>query len=617
MILQFPTPYPSELLYSTIGRYHLRAGNVYWKHTLEDLFGKRTISATAFLPSGICSLVKSLPINTTIDEQTLIFDHTLYPFYSAFLPKEKANSIYEAMLSDDGKRIYMQSGIMASSIKQNKYFKYCPVCLKDSNYGEMYWQRQQQLPGRLICLKHRVWLEDSSVSIIQSNKHIFTLPNEENCCLVEGRPVDKEILDFYLDFQKQAEILLKKRFGHKTFTHFTEFYRKHLIEKGYANINGQVNQRKLYDAFIAFYPHQFLENLNIDVSSLRLWLESITRKHRKSFHSYYHILMLIFLGLEVVDIFMDSSTSVELFGKQKYPCLNIVCPEYRRDVISNVSIRTCEKTKLPIRRLTCSTCGFSYTKKGSEQNQEKRYKYTRIMDFGSLWKQELKLLLAQNLSYRAIARQLQVDTNTVIKYEKILNGEMLQVKKTSDKKLLKDKIKSHRLIWSELVQKNPKLSKTELRRIHPSTYTFLYRNDRDWLNEHSPKLRKPKSENKRVNWQERDQELLIKVQKATEELKNLSGEMKRITVKSIGDAIGEKALLEKHLDKMPKTKSFINEVFENKKDFRLRRVMHVKKEMKESGEALRDWKLFRRANIKKEYISELRDKIMELRSEDI
>lgn len=601
MILQFPTPYPGELLYSTIGRYHLRAGNVYWKHTLEDLFGKRTISATAFLPSGICSLVKSLSINTTIDEQTLIFDHTLYPFYSAFLQKEKANSIYEAMLSDDGKRIYMQSGMMASSIKQNKYFKYCPVCLKISNYGEMYWQRQHQLPGKLICLKHRVWLEDSTVSIIQSNKHIFTLPNEENCCLEEGRPVGKGLLDFYLDFHKQAEILLNNRFENKTFAHFTAFYRKHLIEKGYASINGEVNQMKLCDAFLAFYPQRFLESLNIEGNSIGLWLESITRKHRKSFHPYYHILMLIFLGLEVEDIFKDSSTSVKPFGEQMYPCLNIICPEYRKDVISNVSIRTCEKTKLPIGRFTCLICGFSYTRKGSGQNQEERYKYTRIMDFGFLWKQELKLLLAQNLSYRAIARQLQVDTNTVIKYEKILNGERLQVKNTPDNKVHADKIESHRQIWSELVQKNPKLSKTDLRRLHPSTYTFLYRNDRDWLNENSPKLRKPKSENKRVNWQVRDQELLIKVQKATEELKNLSGEMKRITVKSIGDAIGERALLEKHLNKMPYTKEIIRQVSESEHEFRLRRIKRIIEEMNDAGEAISIWKVVRKAGIKLEF----------------
>ncbi|MEQ2466710.1 TniQ family protein [Niallia sp. Sow4_A1] len=100
MIIQFPTPYPDELLYSVISRYHVRAGNVFWKHTLEDLFGKRTISASVFLPSGIGSLVQHLPKNTTLNEQIFIEKHTMYPFYTVFLPTEKAQSIYESMTSE-------------------------------------------------------------------------------------------------------------------------------------------------------------------------------------------------------------------------------------------------------------------------------------------------------------------------------------------------------------------------------------------------------------------------------------------------------------------------------------------------------------------------------------
>jgi len=169
MILQFPTPYPDEILYSVLGRFHIRSGNVFLKHTLEDLFGKRTLSATAHLPSGISSLVERLPENTTIDGKTLIEKHTMYSFYTAFLPKVQAHSIYQDMLSDDGKKIYMQSGIMASSITQNKYFKYCSACLKDDTYGEMYWHRLHQLPGQLMCSKHELWLEDSIVPIIHQS----------------------------------------------------------------------------------------------------------------------------------------------------------------------------------------------------------------------------------------------------------------------------------------------------------------------------------------------------------------------------------------------------------------------------------------------------------------
>jgi len=262
MIVQFPTPYPNELLYNVLGRYHLRSGNIFWKHTLEDLFGKRTVSATAFLPSGIRSLIERLPENTTIDEQTLVDRNTLFPFYTKLLPKEKASSIYEAMLSDDGRKIYMQSGIMASSIPQNKYFKYCSACLRDDAYGELYWQRLHQLPGKLICLKHRLWLEDSSVPITSSNKHSFILPNEGNCDLTKENAVDGDSQQLYLDFLVQAEWLLNGRAEYKTFTHFTEFYRKHLIEKGFASINGKVNQRRLHEAFRDFYSDRFIGSLS-------------------------------------------------------------------------------------------------------------------------------------------------------------------------------------------------------------------------------------------------------------------------------------------------------------------------------------------------------------------
>ncbi|WP_191559397.1 TnsD family Tn7-like transposition protein [Metabacillus idriensis] len=604
MILQFPTPYPGELLYSTLGRYHLRSGNVFWKHTLEDLFGKRTVSATALLPSGIRSLIKRLPPDTTIDERTLIYEHTLFSFYTSLLPKDKAFSIYESMLSEDGKKIYMQSGIMASSIPQNKYFKYCPACLEDDTYGEMYWQRIQQLPGKLICSKHGLYLEDSSVPIIHSNKHNYILPNESNCDLTKVNPVDEDTLQLYLDFLVQAERVLNGQTEHKTFTHFTEFYRKYLIEKGFASINGRVNQRRLHEAFRDYYSDRFLESLCIDVKSIEFWLASITRKHRKSFHPYYHILLLNFLGLDVDDIFREISTSVDYFGKPRWPCLNIVCPNYKKDVIPKVSVRTCEKTKLPIGRFDCPNCGFSYTRKGKEQTWEDRYNYTRIMEFGFLWKKELLSLLGQSLSYREIARKLHVDANTVIKYEKVLKCESNKTEKIPNQTKGKN-IESHRQIWLQIQQEYPNQSKTELRHQIPSTYIFLYRHDREWLDENSPKPRIVKVENKRVNWQERDEGILQRIQIATEEIKSTSGKTKRITLKSLSDAIGERALLERHLDKMPSTKAFIEQVRESDKEFRLRRVRRVIKEMNQEGKVIRTWEVVRRAGIKSKFYHEV------------
>lgn len=606
MILQFPTPYPGELLYSTLGRYHMRSGNVFWKHTIEDLFGNKTLSATAMLPSGIRSLVERLPQNTTIDEKALIYKHTLFSFYTAFLPREKALSIYDAMLSNDGMGIYMQSGIMASSISQNKYFKYCPACLNADTFGEMYWKREHQLPGKLVCPIHGLWLEDSSVPITQTNKHTYVLPSETNCDVNKENPVDEVSLKFHLDFLLQAERLLNGEFSHKSFEHFTGFYRKHLIQKGFASINGRVDQVWLQEAFSSYYPDEFLADLNIDPKSVILWLASITRKHRKSFHPYYHVLLMNFLGLDINDVFEETALVLD---KDSWPCLNIVCPDYKRNVINEVSVRTCERTKKPIRRFTCQTCGFSYTRKGIDVQIGDQYKYSRIMDYGSMWKKELRTLTDRKLSHSEIARRLQVTVDTVIKYERMQKEKKLE----PEEAIVEDKgtVEGHKQTWLLMQQQNNQLTKTQLRKQAPSTYIYLYRHEKEWLDTNSPVAFKRKPTNKRVNWQTRDEEILRKVKLATSELQNMEGKLKRITRKSLGDCIDERALIEKHLNKIPKTKAYIELVNESEQEFRLRRVMQVINEMKKAGEIIITWKVLRRANIKSQFAKEITEFIKE------
>lgn len=605
MIIHFPTPYPDELLYSVFARYHIRSGNFFLKHTMEDLFGKRTATATAMLPSGIRLLVERLPENTTLNEQEIIEKHTMFPFYTAFLPGERAKKIYESMLCDSGGNIFMQSGLMASIIPQNKHFKYCPVCFKEDlkQYGELYWHRIHQLPGNLMCEKHGVWLEDSAVQIIQDNKHVYSVPSIRNCDLSKIRPVNDQQNKMFKRFLKDIEYLLVKSPDmYLSYEHFTSFYRKHLIEKGYASINGYVNQKKLHEDFIEYYSDDFLKNLHciIPYNNYSSWLSNITRKHRKSFHPYHHILLLNFLQLDVQEVFQDTP-SYQPFGSPNWPCLNIVCKHFKEDVIQKISIRSCEKTKKPIGRFTCPFCGFSYTRKGTDQTFEDRYKYTRIMELGPVWKEKLSFLLSKNLSYREIARRLKVDVNIVIKYSKVLNSSKMENSKEVFSIEKVEKINKQRNMWLQLQKDYPELSKTQLRKLKPATYSFLYRNDREWLHSNSPARVIKKVNNNRVDWNERDNEILLQVKAAYEKLKNNKEKAKRISVSSLGGSIGKRALFEKHLDKMPMTKKFIESVIESEQEFRKRRVKNVIKEMGRSGKEVKAWKVLRKAGIKTKF----------------
>jgi len=149
----FPVPYEDEVLYSVLARYHVRSGNTSYKATMKDLFGSTSVTAVMDLPSNIQNLVNNMPLNSRYTEEYLIKSHTLFPFYSAFLPPERAEQVFESMKGENGGSIYSRTGIMASSIVLNQYFKFCPVCAKEDKlqYGELYWHRVHQIPGVLVC----------------------------------------------------------------------------------------------------------------------------------------------------------------------------------------------------------------------------------------------------------------------------------------------------------------------------------------------------------------------------------------------------------------------------------------------------------------------------------
>lgn len=60
MIPFFTNPYPDELLYSAIARYHFYSGNIDCKDTLEELFGSRSVIPSVEIGSHFSMLAEKL-----------------------------------------------------------------------------------------------------------------------------------------------------------------------------------------------------------------------------------------------------------------------------------------------------------------------------------------------------------------------------------------------------------------------------------------------------------------------------------------------------------------------------------------------------------------------------
>jgi hypothetical protein len=618
----FPTPYPDELLYSLIARYHIRSGNISPKITLRELFGSTKNIATADLPANLNILSTHLQHLIPYIDTNLIPKYTLYPFYQPFLTSKRDRLIQKSMKAQTDKNVHTRIGVMASAIAMPKYFRFCPQCnTEDLNqYGEMYWHRLHQITGVLVCPKHSIFLQDSSVSFQGENRHEYYAANSDRCLSID------QINNFTDRTRKQLQILstdiwwlLNQNLTAHSPEYFQQQYRSLLIDREYANCNGRVYRDRLEQDFRSFYSPKMLVLLDssLDRAVHSNWLFEISCKHHKSFHPIRHLLLIRFLTGSI-DKFFSTKYQYHPFGKKPWPCLNPAAPHHLKKVITDLKISHCLENKQPLGTFFCS-CGMIYCRTGPDQTEEDLYKIGKIIEFGEMWQQKLKELVEVNkLGLRAIARELKVDARTVKRYVSHLKLESHWQKRSVDSiKSVTTKstqrspdLEQRQKQWISLQQQYPNATKTQLRKLSPATYIWLYRHAHDWLQANSPERQQFTSVNNRVNWPQRDLDVCDLVKIAVGKIIN-EEKPQRLTSSRIGKMIGLSALLEQHLDLMPVTKDYLSSVTESIEDFQIRRIKWAAAELERRGKPLAVWRVMRLAGLRGNNCSDRVKKMLE------
>jgi hypothetical protein len=622
MVSFFPKPYPDEILYSIIARYHIRSANTSPKVTLTELFNSSSTVATADLPSHLNRLNQNLQLfsNSTVEE--LIDKYTLYPFYSVFLPPKRAIQVKESMKAKQGGDIHTRAGIMASSITMPRYFRFCPNCLEQDlrKYGEVYWHRLHQTPGVLVCPIHTVILNDSTVPIQGFNKHEYLAASLDNCFITPKQQIYKnDTLEKLLRLAQDISWLMNTKLAAKESDWLRRRYIALLIEKGLATATGRVYQKKLLDNFLFFYGHEMLEAIDsrVDYKEEHHWLFGIVRKHRKSFHPIRHLLMIRFLAGSVAEFF-NLDYGYKPFGDAPWLCLNAAADHYLQPVVTELTISNCYDTKKPVGTFRC-LCGMIYCRTGPDETEEDQYRIGKVKAYGTVWEHKLRELVeVQKLGLRATARQLKVDARTVKRYALRLKLDtswqssddskpvLSQEQREDDVNSTGKREKRHRETWLTLQREHPEASKTTLRQMAPATYAWLYRNDREWLNQNSPTLRVPVSATNRVDWHERDKLILAQVMDVLPQLLKAEKPV-RITTGRIGKTLDVQALLEKHIDKMPLTKAYLESVSESIENYQIRRIKWAIVKLEQQGQEVQPWKVVRMAGLGEDYSQKVQE----------
>lgn len=613
----FPTPHPDELLYSLCARFSARVGYSNAKVVLQELFGTRDAAATIELPNKLGHLSAALPAGSSLTPERLISQHTLLPFFSAFLPPERVMQLEADMRGGRGQAGYMRSGLMASRVPTPRSLRFCPVCTQEGRrrFGEPYWCRTHQISGVEVCPTHGVFLEESSVSRRAGRDTLQFIAAEEAARALPPRRIESSDPDHQALLQVARDVawLLEHPILGSELSGLHSRYLRLLTERGLATLTGRIHVTPLLSEFTGYYSPALLQLLRCEFTgsdpTKTNWLLKLVRPPKHSQHPLYHLLLIQFLGCNVEEFFQLPEGSGP-FREGPWPCLNPAADHYRLPVIPEYQMGDRLRHGRPTGKFSCE-CGFAYVRTGPDDAPEDKFRVGRVISFGRIWETELKQLWRDSsLSISEVGRRLGVDPLTVRRHAARLKltpsrlgskskplDPAARLKGSHSLTTRAEKRRACRAVWLAALRQAPKPTFKALRRKHPREYAWLLRNDPEWLKSHSLRRGRPTHPTSGVDWKKRDAEYAVAIRAAATRLRNNPGRPLRVTRTAVGKAAGAVTLLHQKLHKMPLTAQALADVIETRAEYAARRVRWASECF--TGERImpRPWQLVLRANV--------------------
>jgi TniQ len=187
-------------------------------------------------------------------------NHTLYPFYAAFLtPIEIRNLELATIEKRSGSILEYAKVDLDSASDRWHYLKFCPECFDTEveQYGEPYWHCSHQIPGMAICTKHRILLLDSNVLTDGHGTHYYSL-SHDNCSIdIPQVQIAPQHLEHLLGIAADLEWLMHMRIDFRGMgwlrdRYITELCRQGSVKKLLRD-RLKYDERELYQSFYAFY----------------------------------------------------------------------------------------------------------------------------------------------------------------------------------------------------------------------------------------------------------------------------------------------------------------------------------------------------------------------------
>ena len=293
MIGVFPKPYEDELAYSVFARYFSMSGYQCFSSVAEDLYtnpkNKPSIEFINSLSQDAINYV--VGFYGSLDK--FILKHTMFNYYSTFLPHSRKQQAFEFALKMDIKSLMNALPIPQS--KASRYLRYCPLCVKEdrNQYGETFWHRSHQINGVNVCYKHKCYLVNSSVPI-SSNMPPSLIKAEstikEQHTIIKALPTEIDVAKYNI------EILNHNNLSTLIYNNLSENLNAYLIGTKYLSSRGA----KRYIQKLSLDFKEFYKDVDLSGFGEEWQLEKIFNGYR--LNPFEISLLGMFLGIQPNDI---------------------------------------------------------------------------------------------------------------------------------------------------------------------------------------------------------------------------------------------------------------------------------------------------------------------------
>ncbi len=603
-----PVAMPDELLYSLIARTISHNAIAPPRYGMELFFGSRNAIPSIDLPTNLMAVQQRLgKFSPYQSVEQLIDVATLYPYFRPFLSVERHERCMAILRDGGGQALKVLMGIVANGFGAAHALRYCASCQRESfdAYGTLFWQRSQNLPGVVCCLVHGIGLSEYPLLLAASHRQKMLLPPLQHQANATGASLGKHTLTFArlsadLMAANLAPICPQLR---------SVVYQAAIRNLGLGRRNGKPEYTLLADAVRAYYndfgEFRHASRLLSTTKTPLRWIQDCIERPQRALHPICHLTLIGFLfeGIEdFVAAIKSEATAIQ--NKASIP-RNV----NSRDVI----VTSRNSTNFFDPAISCRTVaaelGLSVTTVVNLRRNHKipiseRRKHIqpalveKITQDLLTGKGIIRIAKKYSVSIGSIYRILQQQPETKVSREQSQIG--------TEKLVRREK-------WMKSLGTNHGKGIKAARAAAPNVYAWLYRHDRQWLNEQNRKCYRVKAKHiPRIDWARRDALLVSSAIQFVDTMKETKSRP-RISKTLILRYLGCSDLVRAYPEKLPRIVALLPTLAETVFEHQKYRIEQAVATLILLGTSPAMWQILRKAGIKvvskeiEDYIKECLD----------